>query len=80
MSMEVSNLDTIIFAVPLLYLLLTFLFRVLGFWGRTWKVAVHISTNPGLDANGMPACVDPDQARSVVALSRTASMCRSHGT
>lgn len=71
MFVEVSNLDTIIFAVPLLYLLLTFLFRVLESCGKTWKVAVHVSTNPGLDVNGMPACVDPDQRTRAAVVSRS---------
>lgn len=61
MFVEVSNLDVIIFAAPLLYFLLSFLFRVLELCGKTWQVTAHSSANPGLDANGMPACVDPDQ-------------------
>ncbi|MFC5864187.1 hypothetical protein ACFPT7_17915 [Acidicapsa dinghuensis] len=71
MFLEGSNLDTIIFAAPLLYLLLTFLFRVFEMCGKTWKVAVHVSTNPGLDANGLPVCMDPDQALPRVIQSRT---------
>ncbi len=42
MPMEVPNLDTIVFAVPLLYLLLTFLFRVLGCVGRLEGCRAHI--------------------------------------
>ncbi len=56
----VSNLDSVIFAVPLVGLLVTAMFRVDELVGQPIKPVRHRRQVSGLDANGFPRCLDPD--------------------
>jgi len=60
MSVLVSNLDSVVFALPLLGLLFSVFFRVDEPVGQPVKPAVRRRHAAGLDRNGLPLCLDPD--------------------
>jgi hypothetical protein len=63
MSLVVSNLDSVIFAIPLLALLFSAFFRVDELMGRSMKPVASRRAIAGTDQNGMPLCLDPDARR-----------------
>lgn len=60
MSLVVSNLDLVIFAVPLLGLLLSAYFRVHELAKKPSRPVAHRRYASGSDENGIPLCLDPD--------------------
>jgi hypothetical protein len=60
MSVFVANLDSIVFAIPLVGLLVSAFFRVDELVGKPSKHISHRRQMAGLDCNGMPLCLDPD--------------------
>jgi hypothetical protein len=63
MSFVVSNLDSVVFAVPMLGLLLSAFFRVDELAAKPAKPVIHRRLASGLDRNGIPICLDPDGTR-----------------
>jgi hypothetical protein len=61
MSLIVSNLDSVIFGIPLLGLLFSAFFRVDELAGKPLKVVPNRRQVSGLDRNGIPLCLDPDR-------------------
>jgi hypothetical protein len=63
MSLVVTNLDSVIFAIPLLGLLFSAFFRMDELVGkpvRPVKPVLHRRQVSGQDQNGLPLCLDPD--------------------
>jgi hypothetical protein len=60
MSLIVSNLDSVIFGIPLLMLLFPAFFRVDELAGRPLKPVPNRRQVSGQDRNGIPLCLDPD--------------------
>jgi hypothetical protein len=60
MSNIVSNLDAVVFSLPLLGFLFSVLFRVDELVRQSVKPAFHRCHTVGSDRNGMPLSIDPD--------------------
>jgi hypothetical protein len=60
MEVVVSNMDAVVFGIPLIGLLISAFFRVDELVAAPQKRVTHRRQMPGLDRNGMPQCVDPD--------------------
>jgi hypothetical protein len=60
MEVVVSNMDAVVFGIPLVGLLISAFFRVDELVAAPQKRVTHRRQMPGLDHSGMPICVDPD--------------------
>jgi hypothetical protein len=60
MNVVVSNLDAVIFGIPLLGLLVSAFFRVDELASAPRKRVSTRRQMAGTDLNGMPICMDPD--------------------
>jgi hypothetical protein len=60
MSVIVSNLDSVVFSIPLLGFLFSVFFRVNDLVRQPVNPALHRCHTVGSDRNGMPLSIDPD--------------------
>jgi len=60
MSVIISNLDSVIFAIPMVGLLFSAFFRVDELVRKPLRPVMHRRRVSGLDHNGIPICLDPD--------------------
>jgi hypothetical protein len=60
MSVIVSNLDSVVFSLPLLGSLFSVFFRVNELVRQPVKPEAHRCHTVGSDRNGMPLSIDPD--------------------
>jgi hypothetical protein len=60
MDVVVSNLDSVVFGIPLVGLLVSAFFRVDELVAAPQRTKLHRRQMPGLDRNGIPMCLDPD--------------------
>ncbi len=60
MVVEVSNADTLLFAIPMIGIMFAGLFRLDEAFSRTGKPYENGHQLSGWDADGAPVCVEPD--------------------
>ena len=60
MTILESNTDALLVAIPMVGLLFAGFFRLDELFGKSKKTSAPRRQVAGLDANGQPACIDPD--------------------